>query len=369
MIKDKIYLIVLFSIALKLISCNNQSTKQSETSQSQENVTIKIPKKLVSGTITGTFEGCGYNYKPNQKVLTLYLPREREINQINSILKYSGLTSNFTIYSAPIENAVATIIDNKRFILYDPKLLSYSDHKSGSYWSSMSILAHEIGHHLSGHTISNNSSGFNEELEADKFSGFILYKLGASLFQATAAIKTLGSETASNTHPAKYQRIDAITIGWNEANQQRYNSAIPPPPQNNNSNFYTYTYKMLFEKENIAGSIISEEDIADYDFFYGIITDVELDNEQVKNIRVFVHQTGSEWHKSVGSMDNEIIKISLDDYWKAPEICMACGRDLPFLLVPGRRIKFAFTEGLHGGSGEAGWFRLSYAEGLNGKSF
>src|SRR6185312_7269275 len=133
-------------------------------------------------------------------------------------------------YSTPIDNAVATIINNKRYILYDPRLLSYSDRQSGNYWSSMSILAHEIGHHLLGHTISNKGSNPLDELEADKFSGFVLYKLGASLEQATAAMRSLGSDNDSYSHPSKFKRIQSITKGWNEASEQRYESAIPPPP-------------------------------------------------------------------------------------------------------------------------------------------
>lgn len=67
----------------------------------------------------------------------------------------------------------------------------------------MSILAHEIGHHLLGHTISIGSSNPQDELEADKFSGFVLYKMGASLNDAVQAIQLLGSDTDSKTHPSK----------------------------------------------------------------------------------------------------------------------------------------------------------------------
>lgn len=238
-----------------MTSCNNSNKPNYENSiridslKSDTQIVVVEPKNDINGNIKGKFGGCGYNYTPNEETIDLYQPRPRELSQINSILKFSGLASNFKIYSASIDNAVATIIDNNRYILYDPKLLSYSDSKSGSYWSSMSILAHEIGHHLSGHTITSKGSNPKDELEADKYSGFVLYKLGATLEDATNAIRTLGSTTGSTTHPPKSERIKAITQGWDEANQTRYNGAIPPPPNDNPEEFYTYDLDDLISSE------------------------------------------------------------------------------------------------------------------------
>ena len=38
----------------------------------------------------------------------------------------------------------------------------------------MTLLAHEVGHHLNGHTIHRGGSTPELELEADEFAGFIL---------------------------------------------------------------------------------------------------------------------------------------------------------------------------------------------------
>ena len=57
----------------------------------------------------------------------------------------------------------------------------------GNAWAPVSVMAHEIGHHLSGHTITPGGSQPPTELEADKFSGFVLYKMGASLDDASSA--------------------------------------------------------------------------------------------------------------------------------------------------------------------------------------
>ncbi|WP_390886604.1 M48 family metalloprotease [Lacinutrix neustonica] len=76
---------------------------------------------------------------------------------------------NFKIYRANINNAVATIINDERYILYDSKLLDLANNQTASFWSSISILAHEIGHHLSGHTLNQMTDNHTAELEADKF--------------------------------------------------------------------------------------------------------------------------------------------------------------------------------------------------------
>ena len=63
-------------------------------------VLVTEPLNEEKGNIKGNFGGCGYNYTPSNETIDLYKPRQRELSQINSILKFSGLASNFQIYSA-----------------------------------------------------------------------------------------------------------------------------------------------------------------------------------------------------------------------------------------------------------------------------
>ncbi len=71
--------------------------------------------------------GCCFNHNLNKTELKIYYPRERDVKAIENIISYSGLPLNFEIYSGDIQNAVATIIDNKRYIIYDPNLLNFTD--------------------------------------------------------------------------------------------------------------------------------------------------------------------------------------------------------------------------------------------------
>jgi hypothetical protein len=84
-------------------------------------------------------------------------------------------------------------------------------------WGAMSILAHEIGHHLQGHTLKTGGSNQSKEIEADEFSGFVMYQMGASLNEAQSAIRQLTTDYDSGTHPPRSQRMGAIKRGHDNA--------------------------------------------------------------------------------------------------------------------------------------------------------
>jgi hypothetical protein len=223
----------------------------------------------------------------------------------------------------------------------------------------MSILAHEIGHHLSGHTLNNNDDKLNNELQADKFSGFILYKLGATLLQAQKAINQLGTEQDTGTHPSKYKRMDIIKMGWEEASVQRYESAIPPPPSDDKSfGGEQGTYKDEFFKEEIIGEKeLNEENFGgvinkyNYPDLEGIIIDVEKKgydgdmraenfdrNPSDKNMALTIQMT-KDSKSPFGDIykNGTRIKFNLMDY---DHTSLAELSWLEALLVPGRKIKF-----------------------------
>jgi hypothetical protein len=138
------------------------------------------------------------------------------VGWIKKIAKYTGLEPNFKIRAANVGNALATIQGQERIILYDQGFMNDMDARTGTDWASVSILAHEIGHHLQGHTLRQGGSRPNQELEADKFSGFILARMNATLDQARAAMQTMKSP-GSATHPPSGARLAAITNGWRSA--------------------------------------------------------------------------------------------------------------------------------------------------------
>src|SRR5829696_6422189 len=110
-----------------------------------------------------------------------------------------GLKTNFEIQPANIENAAAVVYGGKRYVLYNPTFINNLVKTTGTEWAAISVLAHEIGHHLNGHTVSARGSQPELELEADEFSGYVLRKMGATLAQSQAAMKTLATVNASRT--------------------------------------------------------------------------------------------------------------------------------------------------------------------------
>ena len=139
---------------------------------------------------------------------------------IQNILDAVGLSANFEIRQANIQNAAAVAYGGTRYVLYNPNFINALDRRTGNQWASISVLAHEVGHHLKGHTVSGQGSHPASELEADEFSGYALRKMGASLADAQATMKLIASENASATHPGKANRLAAIENGWESAGGQ-----------------------------------------------------------------------------------------------------------------------------------------------------
>ena len=139
---------------------------------------------------------------------------------IDEIIRVVGLKPNFEVKAANIPNAAAVAYNGKRYILYNPQFIISLNKAAGNNWASISVLAHEIGHHLNGHTMENIGSQPDKELEADEFSGFVLRRMGASLDQAQSAMRIAANYKPSVTHPGKEDRMVAIADGWNSADNQ-----------------------------------------------------------------------------------------------------------------------------------------------------
>lgn len=143
---------------------------------------------------------------------------------VDEILDKIGLFRNFLIEECiDINNALAVTMpiengDLERYILYDSKFFQKVNVSTGTDWGLTSILAHEVGHHLNGHTLKSGGSNHKVELQADEFSGFVLARMGCSLKNAQSAINKLLPDNASATHPAKKDRLKAVEKGWKRGN-------------------------------------------------------------------------------------------------------------------------------------------------------
>ena len=157
---------------------------------------------------------------------------------VNRMLDSINWQENFNIREqAGINNAYATIIRNQRYIIYDNAFLESLDNYAQTRWASLSVIAHEMGHHYRNHVVDARGSTPPKEIEADYFSGYVMAKMGATLNESIAAMQRIASERGSTTHPAKANRLTAITQGWNYAkgisNTGTPNTAPAPQPQQN----------------------------------------------------------------------------------------------------------------------------------------
>ena len=166
----------------------------------------------------------GYNYygqKINEKAICNMVSfRSKEVAEkaVEEIVRRSGLKKNFYVMECPnTDNCFAAVNGQTRLIVYDGSFMKKANDISKSDWGALSILAHEIGHHLQGHTIIEGGSDPQKELEADEFSGFVMYQMGASLKDAQAAISKLTSDYDGGTHPPRTRRLASIEKGYRNA--------------------------------------------------------------------------------------------------------------------------------------------------------
>lgn len=174
---------------------------------------------------------------------------EKVNHLIVEILNVSNLKNRFIIMPCSgISNCQAIYYEGKPYILYNAaflneiKGLSFSEKDlvvSERNWESLTILAHELGHHFNNH-LNNPPPGATPqqlELEADEFAGSTIYMLGGSLIQSQSAFKSV-PVSESYTHPGRMARLAAVAKGWNDAAKRSPKSnggKFNPSPSNNTS--------------------------------------------------------------------------------------------------------------------------------------
>jgi len=231
------------------------------------------------------FEHYGCNFYGDSKVsIDLYSKNIHSFSSnsqaekiIDEIVNISGLESNFIIAEeSRVENAAALVANDKRYIFYNKYFIEKINNITNSDWAAISILAHEIGHHLQGHTISDLGSRPQQELEADKFSGFILNLMGASLGDAQIAIRKVAPENESRTHPARSKRLNAILEGFNNASK-RMNKQINTDLVNSQDNSNRKSNK----SSNL--SLLKDRKPYEYKFYFNKALEKQIFPPQVSN--------------------------------------------------------------------------------------
>ncbi|MCB0532529.1 MAG: hypothetical protein KDD14_10060 [Saprospiraceae bacterium] len=164
---------------------------------------------------------CSFGSEGPQTEYYTFEASEEALRIVSDIVNSVGLTQNFTIRSADCKNALATVHDLQRYILYDTTFLENFNAISKNQWGAYFVLAHEIGHHLNGHdfSIQDRLQRWKQELEADRFAGNVLFRLGATLEETTAGFRAFSLEQETAMHPAQQIRLEAVSDGWKKASE------------------------------------------------------------------------------------------------------------------------------------------------------
>jgi len=153
-------------------------------------------------------------------------------NALNKILEVNNLRGEFVLVPCDqISNVAAMTYNGTRYILYDKEFMASLDDISNI--TNLSILAHEIGHHVNGHVkdiiaVMNGKSSpkslvesRQQELEADEFAGFTLSKLGVSIKQVNKVFQQISDDKTDvySTHPSLSKRLAAVKRGYDNNNK------------------------------------------------------------------------------------------------------------------------------------------------------
>ncbi len=140
-------------------------------------------------------------------------PAPEAVALVERMTEMVGIYPRFEVRAADFSysgTAFATIRNGRRYIVYDRGKFDWGNGEAS--YAHLGIMAHEIGHHLASHLVTRDSSSHARELEADRFAGFALARLGAGIVEAQQMFRK--DWPASRSHPASPDRRVAVREGW-----------------------------------------------------------------------------------------------------------------------------------------------------------
>ncbi len=148
--------------------------------------------------------------------LNTFPPTPRAERAIEEIVDLVGLgTSGWRLLASSQAKASASMdsVTGERRIVYNEDFIRNLRGESDSVWANVAILAHEVAHHLNNHLQTGDSETRQiEELEADRFAGYVLFRKGASEEATQRVFRTLGGGRGG--YPPVADRVAAARNGW-----------------------------------------------------------------------------------------------------------------------------------------------------------
>lgn len=144
------------------------------------------------------------------------------------VINVAGAEYDLYLRAADVLNLEASVSHRKKYISYNPSYINWINSITGTKWATLTLLAHEVGHHLKGHTTHKRTDRLAAELEADEYAGYILYKLGATLAETQQVMIFIAKKEDSQTHPGRDSRMLALQKGWDKASGENISGASKP---------------------------------------------------------------------------------------------------------------------------------------------
>ncbi len=136
---------------------------------------------------------------------------------VDSILRINGITQRtFRIQIGNVQNVRSAITQGENYLLHSSK---FPDHLSD--WANIGMVAHEVGHLVLGHDFKETDAVKRKqiELEADRFMGTTLARMGATREEALSALDLAG-EQQPQYYPPKSAREQATAIAFDDEMQK-----------------------------------------------------------------------------------------------------------------------------------------------------
>jgi hypothetical protein len=228
---------------------------------------------------------CCSSLTPSAGAQAPHVTEQQAKSAVYRIVRYSGLQPNFIVRENPrVPTAVAFIKARKRWIEYNPAVIAGIVDSARTDWSAVSILAHEIAHHLLGHTLDPGHRHPGDELACDRWSGFILNAMGASLDESLSAMRVSGHALDTLRHPQKEARLEAIRQGWADRDRIAHGEDIATvaPPQD-------LRWSISFEGDPNTYYVNSGMEVVWFNEFSESITLAELKISQLKAYAYSIH--------------------------------------------------------------------------------